>query len=130
MTTISSLQQAQIALAKIGGESIQRQIFLCAVSEKQQCCSRDDGQQSWNYLKRRLKELKLVGPKRADGTGGIQRSKADCLQICASGPIAVIWPDRIWYHSCTEAVLEAIIQRHLIGGEVVEEFRLIGPGSD
>ncbi|TNE27550.1 MAG: (2Fe-2S) ferredoxin domain-containing protein, partial [Alphaproteobacteria bacterium] len=79
---------------------------------------------SWDYLKRRLKELGLTGPKRDDGAGGVQRTKADCLQICAAGPIAVIWPDRIWYHSCTEEVLEQIIQRHLLKGEVVEEFRL------
>ncbi|GAA0265919.1 hypothetical protein GCM10009127_01600 [Alteraurantiacibacter aestuarii] len=120
------LEQASRALHKIGGETIERHIFLCGISEKQECCRREEGERAWKFLKKRLKQLGLFGPKRQDGSGGIQRSKADCLQICVAGPIAMIWPDRIWYHSCNEDVLEQIIQQHLIGGEPVEEFRLRG----
>ncbi|MBP6277080.1 MAG: (2Fe-2S) ferredoxin domain-containing protein [Limnohabitans sp.] len=98
-----------------------RHIFFCLNERKnnEACCAQQGAQAAFDHCKSRVKDLGLAGP------GQVRVNKAGCLDRCAGGPVAVVYPEGVWYTYVDQTDIDEIVESHLKNGQVVE--RLVTP---
>ncbi len=98
----------------------ERHLFVCLNQRAngEACCADHDAQAAFDHCKARVKQLGLAGK------GGVRVNKAGCLDRCAGGPVAVVYPEAVWYSWVDQRDLDEIVERHLRDGEVVERLVL------
>ena len=98
-----------------------RHIFFCLNERKnnEACCAQHNAQAAFDHCKARVKDLGLAGP------GQVRVNKAGCLDRCSGGPVAVVYPEGVWYSYVDQSDIDEIVESHLKNGQVVE--RLVTP---
>lgn len=98
-----------------------RHIFFCLNKRDngEACCADHDAQGAFDRCKSQVKAQGLAGP------GKVRVNKAGCLDRCAAGPVAVVYPEGTWYTYVDQNDIDEIVESHLKNGKVVE--RLLTP---
>ena len=96
-----------------------RHLFMCVNHREDKACCQDHGAAELRtYAKNRTKELGIAKQ------GGVRVNQVGCLDRCDEGPVAVVYPDAVWYTYTDESDLDEIISKHLIAGEVVDRLKI------
>lgn len=103
----------------------QQHLFICTNQKEspKKCCAQANADKSWEYLKLKLNELQLSGPK------GVRVSRSGCLGRCQQGPCIVVYPEGVWYTYQDQKDLDLLIQKHFVEKCIVDELLIDDPAS-
>ena len=120
---INAINQDANPAAQPANSYYERHIFFCLNERKggEACCAQLNAQAAFDRCKNQIKAAGLSGP------GKVRVNKAGCLDRCAAGPVAVVYPEAVWYSFVDLDDIDEIVESHLKNGKVVE--RLLTPAT-